>query len=267
MNKNATSFLFSFKEIRGIALDPRNKEEVMQPLGVARNCLSVDYYFNSSLIFYGDDRTNKISQVSRVGTARKDVITSGLRRPRGLAVDWVAGNLFWTDSLNDVIEVLVISVLCAVVSFVALIVSIASIRSHQHPFFTTFPSLSSQVSRLDGSYRTVVITDLSSPRSIAVYPAKGLVFWADSVGRDRMKKNCCKVERAAMDGTGRQSLVQRSDVWRALGITLDYTEDKVYWLEDSRWILWKMDLDGGKTIFIRQCEFTSNSIKTEAFFS
>ena len=102
---------YSFKEIRGISLDPRIKDEVMQPLGVARNSLSIDFYFNSSLIFYGDDRTNKISQVSRVGTARKDVISSGLRRPQGLAVDWVAGNLFWTDSLNDVIEVLVISFL------------------------------------------------------------------------------------------------------------------------------------------------------------
>lgn len=112
-------------------------------------------------------------------------------------------------------------------------------------FYTTLPSLSSQVSRLDGSCRTVVISDLSLPRSIAVFPAKGLMFWTDNGGRDKAGK----VERAAMDGTGRQSLVQRSDVWRPLGITLDYTEDKVYWLEDSRWILWKMDLDGGKTTF------------------
>lgn len=28
-----------------------------------------------------------------------------LKRPRGIAVDWVAGNLYWTDSGRDVIEV------------------------------------------------------------------------------------------------------------------------------------------------------------------
>ena len=77
----------------------------MQSLAVARNCFAVDFYFNSSLLFYADDRANAIGQVSRVGTAKKNIIHSGLRRPQGLAVDWVAGNLFWTDSGNDVIEV------------------------------------------------------------------------------------------------------------------------------------------------------------------
>lgn len=28
-----------------------------------------------------------------------------LKMPRGIAVDWVAGNLYWTDSGRDVIEV------------------------------------------------------------------------------------------------------------------------------------------------------------------
>ena len=57
------------------------------------------------MIFYADDRTNTIGQVSRVGTFKKDIINSGLRRPQGLAVDWVAGNMFWTDSGNNVVEV------------------------------------------------------------------------------------------------------------------------------------------------------------------
>lgn len=30
---------------------------------------------------------------------------SGLKMPRGIAIDWVAGNIYWTDSGRDVIEV------------------------------------------------------------------------------------------------------------------------------------------------------------------
>ena len=57
------------------------------------------------MIFYADDRTNTIGQISRVGTLKKDIINTGIRRPQGLAVDWVAGNMFWTYSSSNVIEV------------------------------------------------------------------------------------------------------------------------------------------------------------------
>ena len=96
---------FLIQAIYGIGLDPNNSEKVMEPLETPRNLLAIDLYANSSLIFYSNERTKTISQVSRVGTARKTVISSGLRRPKGLAVDWVAGNLFWADSGNNVIEV------------------------------------------------------------------------------------------------------------------------------------------------------------------
>jgi hypothetical protein len=59
----------------------------------------------------------------------------------GLAVDWVAGNLYWTDPKLNVIE----------------------------------------VSRLDGRFRYVVISGgVDSPHSLALDPPKGLLFWSDS---------------------------------------------------------------------------------------
>ena len=51
-----------------------------------------------------------------------------------------------------------------------------------------------------------------------------------------------------MDGTGRQSLVQRGSITSPIGITLDYLEDKVYWVDESLDIIWKMDLDGGEDV-------------------
>ena len=96
----------------------------------------------------------------------------------------------------------------------------------------------------------VISTDLSDPRGIAVYPSKGLMFWTDHGGQG-------KVERAAMDGSSRQSLVQRNTVRGPVGITLDYIEDKVYWLDDSLRTMWKMDLDGGKRFWSALCYVTA----------
>ena len=74
-----------------------------------------------------------------------------------------------------------------------------------------------------------------------MYPAKGLIFWTDNGRR-------AKVERSSMDGTGRQPLVQGGRIKNPIGITLDYQEDKVYWVDESVDIMWKMDLDGGKYV-------------------
>lgn len=63
-----------------------------------------------------------------------DVISTNLTAPYGLAVDWLADNIYWTD----------------------------------------YGLRTLQVARLDGSCRkTVVGTDLNEPRSVAVFPQRG----------------------------------------------------------------------------------------------
>lgn len=64
------------------------------------------------------------------------VVQHGLATPEGLAVDWVAGNLYWIDSNLDQIE----------------------------------------VSKLNGELRTTLIAGgMEHPRAIAVDPGKGCV--------------------------------------------------------------------------------------------
>lgn len=68
------------------------------------------------------------------------VVQQGLSTAEGLAVDWVAGNLYWVESSLHQIE----------------------------------------VARLDGRHRrTLVAGDMDSPRAIALDPAAGLLFWSD----------------------------------------------------------------------------------------
>lgn len=73
-------------------------------------------------------------RVSLDGTGMETIIGEGLKTTDGLAVDWVARNLYWTDTGANTIE----------------------------------------VSRLDGRYRKVLINNsLDEPRAIAVFPRKG----------------------------------------------------------------------------------------------
>ena len=63
-----------------------------------------------------------------------------VRNPDGIAVDWVARNLYWCDKTTDTIE----------------------------------------VSRLNGAYRKVLVKEgLQEPRGLATFPSKGYIFYTD----------------------------------------------------------------------------------------
>lgn len=73
-------------------------------------------------------------RVNLDGSGMETVVSQGLRTTDGLAVDWVARNMYWTDTGRNTIE----------------------------------------VSRLDGSARKILINNsLDEPRAIAVFPSKG----------------------------------------------------------------------------------------------
>lgn len=110
-------------------------------------------------IYWVDMGLSTISRAKRDQTWREDVVTNGIGRVEGIAVDWIAGgmglwsrgqrgqrglpggslsplagNIYWTDQGFDVIE----------------------------------------VARLNGSFRYVVISQgLDKPRAITVHPEKG----------------------------------------------------------------------------------------------
>ena len=67
-------------------------------------------------------------------TSTETIISANLTIPDGLAVDWIADNIYWTDAGRKVLE----------------------------------------VARLDGSSRKIIIRDgLDEPRALAIFPRKG----------------------------------------------------------------------------------------------
>ncbi|XP_074601049.1 nidogen-like [Brevipalpus obovatus] len=99
--------------------------------------IDVDCQKNS--IFYTDMITKSLDRSSTNGSQSVELI-GGLESPEGVAIDWIARNMYWTDSLERKIY----------------------------------------VAKINGSYqRALIKTDLVNPRGLALYPQLGLMFWTD----------------------------------------------------------------------------------------
>ncbi|KAJ8378481.1 hypothetical protein AAFF_G00239450 [Aldrovandia affinis] len=117
--------------------------------------------------------------------------------PQGLALDWVHKNLYWTDSGRKSIS----------------------------------------VASADGKKSRVLIgTEPSEPRSIAVDPAQGFMYWSDWGVQ-------AKIERAGMNGVDRQVLVSESIEWPN-GITLDLPNRRLYWVDAKLHLISSVDFSG-----------------------
>ncbi|XP_010130835.1 PREDICTED: low-density lipoprotein receptor-related protein 1-like, partial [Buceros rhinoceros silvestris] len=91
-------------EIRRIDLH-RGDYSVLVP-GL-RNTIALDFHLNQSSLYWTDVVEDKIyrGKLLENGGAFEVVIQYGLAPPEGLAVDWIAGNIYWVESNLDQIEV------------------------------------------------------------------------------------------------------------------------------------------------------------------
>lgn len=106
------------------------------------NAVALDFDWETKC-YYWSDVTSTISKIKRMCPSDNKTVEihqNHLKNPDGLAVDWIAKNLYWCDKGLDTIE----------------------------------------VSKLDGKYRKVIIQkDLQEPRAIAVDPFDKFIFWTD----------------------------------------------------------------------------------------
>ena len=67
--------------------------------GLEDAIVAVEVSYAGGYIFWTDVTVPKIKRISFREKRRivKDVVSFGLRKPEGLAVDWVARKLYWTD--------------------------------------------------------------------------------------------------------------------------------------------------------------------------
>ncbi|UYV74686.1 LRP6 [Cordylochernes scorpioides] len=93
------------------------------------------------------------------------------------------------------------------------------------------------VSRLDGAHRkTLIWRDLHKPRALVVHPLIAAMFWSDWGASPR-------IERAAMDGSGRRAIVSSRLAWPN-GLAIDLPAERLYWADAKHHIIESAGLDG-----------------------
>lgn len=123
-----------------ISLNTEDNMDTMIPINGVQGAVVIDFHYNKSLLYIADVNLDIIRRINLANTRDTKTIVSNLATPNGLAVDWVADNIYWTDADLKVIE----------------------------------------VSRLDGSSRKTLVDEyINDIRSLAIHPKKGFLFWSD----------------------------------------------------------------------------------------
>ncbi|XP_047545765.1 low-density lipoprotein receptor-related protein 6 [Vanessa atalanta] len=96
-----------------------------------------------------------------------------------------------------------------------------------------------EVISIDQKYRKVLFwTDVDLARAIAVVPKEGLMFWTDC-------GEIPKIERAGMNGDpATRKVIVKDDIFWPNGITVDYNNNLIYWVDSKLQFFDVMDFNG-----------------------
>ncbi|XP_058867451.1 low-density lipoprotein receptor-related protein 1 isoform X3 [Acipenser ruthenus] len=180
--------------IRGMDMNAKVPDEYMIPIENLMNPRALDFHAETSFIFFADATSYLIGRQKIDGTERETILKDGIHTVEGLAVDWMANNLYWTDD---------------------------------------GPKKTISVARLEKASqtrKTLIEGKMTHPRAIVVDPLHGWMYWTDWE-EDPKESKRGKIERAWMDGSNRNVFLTSKTVLWPNGLSLDIPGGVLYWVD------------------------------------
>uniref|UniRef100_A0A8C2WTY4 LDL receptor related protein 1 n=1 Tax=Cyclopterus lumpus TaxID=8103 RepID=A0A8C2WTY4_CYCLU len=180
--------------IRGMDMNAKVPDEYMIPIENLMNPRALDFHSESEFIYFADATSYIIGRQKIDGTERDTIVKEGIHTVEGIAVDWMADNLYWTDD---------------------------------------GPKKTISVARLEKASqtrKTLIEGKMTHPRAIVVDPLHGWMYWTDWE-EDPKESKRGKIERAWMDGSNRNVFLTSKTVLWPNGLSLDIPQGILYWVD------------------------------------
>ncbi|XP_022104410.1 low-density lipoprotein receptor-related protein 2-like isoform X2 [Acanthaster planci] len=202
----------------------------------------IDYNVGQDALYWVDIAHSAIKRArfpaneDQLAVVQKTI--SNLNRPQGISVDWIAGNVYWTD-LG--------------------IKTVPTGRRRRQASSSTSPRVA--VAKLDGRYsKDLITTAINKPTAIAVNPVRGVLYWTDT-GTEP------KIEIAWMNGGSRSVLVS-DGVSNPTGLTIDFANyGTVYFCDNKENRIESMNWNGEQRKLLKRGDYLEHPFQLEVFSS
>lgn len=186
-----------------ISLDTPEMFDVVLPIEGVHGAVVIDFHYEQNLLFYADVNADAIKRVNMKNfNDVKTIVSTDLNTPNGIAVDWMANNIYWSDAHHKMIEVSRLDGSSRKTLINQTVLDVRSIIIYKYFLFfsdwSDFPKI--ERSLLDGSDRRVLInSDLGYPTGLAIDFETRKLYWSDAM-KDR-------IEMSDLDGKNRKRLM------------------------------------------------------------
>ncbi|XP_077869877.1 low-density lipoprotein receptor-related protein 2-like [Saccoglossus kowalevskii] len=268
---NHTSFavVSQLTVIRGFSFSDDHEEAMVPIAGQGRFTLHVDVHMEDQYIYFADfnaanRNANGIQRIKPDGSRLRNLITTGIGKNgiRGLTVDWIAGNLYFTNAFESetYIEVCRLDgsyrlVLLKTVEDLPRAIAVNPVKKYLYWCdYGQQPKI--ERSNLDGSNRLVLVQNENTvyPRDICVDYQTHKVYWVDTDSE--------QIQRVSWDGTNIETV--RSDLPNPYGLAI--FKDEVFWVDRSLKNVYKASKEPGDVNYPTFIKTGIESLRDVAIF-